>query len=115
MTETAHCGTRGPADDQRLSALDRSPTFLPDRKERVARAHLAQEQTLIAGLLHRRAADSHGVGNERRPLKLNADKENRRTLPTLQQLLRRLARPNRDQVIPTGTGVGCERLVVGAA
>jgi hypothetical protein len=70
----------------------------------VARAHLAQEQKLIAGRIHRRAADSHGVGNERRLLKLNADKGKRRTLPTLQQLLGRLARAIRDQVIPTRTG-----------
>jgi hypothetical protein len=53
--------------------------------------------------------------DERRLLKLNADKENRRTLPTLEQFLGRLAVPNRDQVIPTGTAVGCENLVVGAA
>ena len=26
-----HCGTSGPADDQRLTALDRSQILLPDR------------------------------------------------------------------------------------
>jgi hypothetical protein len=53
--------------------------------------------------------------DERRFLKLNADKAKRRTLPTPLRFLGRLAMPNRDQVIPTGTDVGCESPVVGAA
>jgi hypothetical protein len=61
MTETRHCGTSGPADHERLGALDRSPILLPDRNERVARAHLVQEPKPIARRIHRRAADSHRV------------------------------------------------------
>jgi hypothetical protein len=41
MTEVLHRGTRGPADDQRAIALDRSQSLLPDRKEGMTRAHLA--------------------------------------------------------------------------
>ena len=47
--------------------------------------------------------------------KRNAYKDKRRTLPTIQQLLGRLAMLNLDQVIPTVTEVDCESLVVGAA
>ena len=50
-----------------------------------------------------------------RCFKLNAHKDKRRTLSTIQELLGRLAMPNLDQVIPTVTEVDCESLVVGAA
>jgi hypothetical protein len=115
MTETLHCGTSGPADDPRLSALDRSPILLPDRKEGVSLAHTAQEPKLIPRPLHRWADDSRRLGMRGRRLKLNAAEEKRRTLPTLQRLLGRPAMPSRDQAIPTGTEVDCESLVVGAA
>jgi hypothetical protein len=46
--------------------------------------------------------------------KLNADKEKRRTLPTILQSLGRLAMLKLDQVIPTVTEVDCETRVVGA-
>jgi hypothetical protein len=62
MTEVLHRGTRGPADDQRAIALDRSQSLLPDRKEGMARAHLAQGQQLIVRRLRRWAADSHRIG-----------------------------------------------------
>jgi hypothetical protein len=50
-----------------------------------------------------------------RCFKLNADKDKRRTLPTIQRLLGRLAMLNLDQVIPTVIEVDCETRVVGAA
>ena len=50
-----------------------------------------------------------------RCFKLNANKEKRQTLSTIQELLGRLAMPNLDQVIPTVTEVDCESLVVGTA
>ena len=80
-----------------------------------APAHIAQEQRLIPRLLNRRAADYRRLGMRGRCFKLNADKEKRRTLSTIQELLGRLAMPNLDQVIPTVTEVDCESLVVGAA
>ena len=86
MMETRHCSTSGPADDSRLSALDRPPILLPGRDEGVARAHRAQEQKPIARRIHRRVANYHRV-EERRFLKFKSDKEKRRTLPTLQQFL----------------------------
>src|SRR5262245_17156821 len=36
MTETRHCVTSGPANNQRLGALDRPHILLPDRKEGAA-------------------------------------------------------------------------------
>ena len=76
---------------------------------------IAQEQQLISRLLSRWAADYHRLGIRGRCLKLNADKEKRRTPPATQQLFGRLAIPNLDQVIPTVTEVDCKSLVVGAA
>jgi hypothetical protein len=70
---------------------------------------------LIPRLLNRRAADYRRLGMRGRCFKLNADKEKRRTLSTIQELLGRLAMPNLDQVIPTVTEVDCESLVVGTA
>jgi len=115
MTETLHCGTSGPADAERLSALERSPILLPDRKEGgVPGSSCPGIETDPAhapptGCRLPRSRD------ERRRLKLNAAKEKRRTLPTLQQFLGRLARPNLAQVIPTVAEVGCESPVLGAA
>src|SRR5262245_18685049 len=111
MTETPHGGTRGPADDPRLCALDRSPILLPDRNEG---ALAPRAQGRIPRGLHRRAADSHRVGrrgtaSSSTPTRRNAD------APTIQPFLGRRARPNRDPVIPTGSEVDCESLVVGAA
>jgi hypothetical protein len=81
----------------------------------VTLAQTAQEQKLIPHLLHRWAADYRRLGMRERCLKLNADKEKRRTLPTIQPLLGRLAMLNLDQVISTVTEVDCKSLVVGAA
>src|SRR5262245_17497520 len=62
MAETPHGGTRGPADDERLGAVDRSLRLLPDRKEGMSWAHRAQEQERITRRLRCWAADSHQVG-----------------------------------------------------
>src|SRR6516162_5462241 len=76
MAETLNCGTRDPADDVRLSALDRSHIFLPDRNEGAARAHLAQGQKRILCRLRRGAADSHRVGMSGAPSSLTLTREN---------------------------------------
>ena len=115
MTEILHCGTSGLAEDQRLIVLDRSQSLLPYLKEGISLVHIAQEQKLIPRLLNRWAADYRRLGTRGPCFKLNADKDKRRTLPTIQQLLGRLAMLNLDQVIPTVTEVDCESLVVGDA
>ena len=103
MTTTPHSGTDG--EDQRRTALDRFQILRPHLKEGVSLAHIAQEQELIPRLLNRWAADYRRLGTRGRRLKPNADKEKRRTLPTIHQLLGRLGMPNLDQVIPTVTEV----------
>lgn len=70
---------------------------------------------MIPRLLNRWVADYCRLGMRGRCFKLDADKEKRRTLSTIQELFGRLAMPNLDQVIPTVTEVDCESLVVGAA
>ena len=109
------CGPSGLAEDQRVIVLDRSRILLAYLKQGVFLAHMAQGQKLISCLLHRWAADYHRLGIRGRCLKLNADKEKRRTLPTIQQLLGRLAMLNLDQAISTVIEVDCESRVVGAA
>jgi hypothetical protein len=104
-----------PADDQRLNAPDRSQNLLPDPKEGVSLAHMAQGQKLIPRLPNRWAADSRRLGMRGSCQKRNDDNGKRRTLPTLQQWLGTLAMPNREQAIPTVTEVDCESRVVGAA
>jgi hypothetical protein len=71
--------------------LDRSPIPLAYLKQGVFLAHITQGQKLIPCLLHRWTADYHRLGMRGRCLKLNTDKEKRRTLPTIQQPLGRLA------------------------
>jgi|SRR5271157_1908864 len=115
MTEILHCGTTGLAEDQRLIVLDRSQIVLPYLKEGVSLAHVAQEQKSIPHLHQPWAADYRELRMRGPCFKLNAAKDKRRTLPTIQQLLGRLAMLNLDQVIPTVTEVDCESLVVGAA
>jgi hypothetical protein len=66
-------------------------------------------------ILNHWAADYRRLGVRARCLKLNAHKDKRRTLPTIQQLLGRLAVPKLHQLIPTVTEVDCESLVVSAA
>ena len=65
--------------------------------------------------INRWAADYRELRMRGLCFKLNAAKDKRRTLPTIQQLLGRLAMLNLDQVIPTVTEVDRESLVVGAA
>ena len=115
MTEILRCGTSDLAKHERLIVLDRPQILLSYLKEGMSLAHVAQEQKLIPLLLNRWAADYRRLGTRRHSLKLDADKEKRRTLPTIQQLLRSLAMPNLGQAIPTVTEVECESLVVGAA
>ena len=106
------CGPSGLAEDRRVIVLDRSRILLAYLKQGVFLTRRAQGQKPIPCLLHRWAADYHRLGLTGRCFKLNADKEKRRTLPTIQQLLGRLAVPNLHQLIPTGTEADCESLVV---
>jgi hypothetical protein len=104
------CGSSGLAKDRRVIGINRSRIL----KQGVFLAHMAQGQEPIPCLLHRWAADYHRLGMRGRCFKLNADKDKRRTLPTILQLLGRLAMRNLDQVIPTVTEVDRETRGVGA-
>ena len=115
MTEILHCGTSGLAEDQRLIVLDRSQIVLPYLKEGCPWPALLRNRNRSRAYINRWAADYRELRMRGRCFKLNADKEKRRTLSIIQELLGRLAMPNLDQVIPTVTEVDCESLVVGAA
>ena len=106
------CAPSGLAKDRRVIVLDRSRILLAYLKQGLFLARMAQGQKRIPRLRHRWAADYRRLGLRGRCLKLNADKEKRRTLPNIQQLLGRLAMRNLDQVIPTMTEAGCDSLVV---
>ena len=108
------CGPSGLAEDQRVIGLNRSRILLVYLEQGVFLAHMAQGQKLIPYVLHRWAADYHRLGMTGRCFKLNADKDKRRTPPTIQRLLGGLAMLSPDQGIPTVTEVGCESRVVGA-
>jgi hypothetical protein len=94
------CGPSGLAEDQRIIGLNRSRILLAYLKQEVFLAHMAQGQELIPCVLHRWAAAYHRLGMTGGCFKLNADKEKRRTLSTIQQLLGRLAVPNLPQHDP---------------
>jgi len=69
-----------------------------------------------AGVISTRwAAEYHRLRMRVRCFKRNAHKDKRRTLPTVQLLLGRLAVPKLHQLIPTVTKADCESLVVSAA
>ena len=68
------------------SALDRSEILLPYLKEGVSLARIAQEQKQIQRLPNRWAAEYRRLRMRGRCFKLNAHKDKRRTLPTIQQL-----------------------------
>ena len=93
----------GLTEDQCRAALGRFLTLLPYPKEGVSLARIAQEQKQIQCLPNRWAAEHHRLRMRGRCFKLNAHKGKRRTLPTIQQLLGRLAVPKLHQLIPTVT------------
>ena len=115
MTETSRSGTNGLTEDQRHAALGRFQTLLPYLKEGVSLARIAQEEKQIQRLPNRWAAEHRRLRMRGPCFKLNAHKDKRRTLPTVQQLLGRLAVPKLHQLIPTVTEADCESLVVSAA
>ena len=114
MAETPHYGTRDPADHPGPSALDRYQILLPDRKEGGVPGSSGSRTETDPAKAPPPGGRLPPGRDERRFLKVNADKGKRRTLLTIQQSLGRLAMPNRDPVIATGTEGGCESRVAGA-